>query len=102
MASGAIRLPPHASGLAVCRDQEGTALLIADEDDQIVGEDRRRGHSVEALERAQRKRPAILSVGRVGGQTEVRKEHDDAVVVGRGSRRRRIVGAIDLVRTRAL
>ena len=79
--------PAFAAGLAIERDHERPAHLIADEDHRVAGDDRRAGHAVEVLERAERRVHSCLAVRRIGGEPEVGEEGHDALPVG-GRRRR--------------
>ncbi len=72
------------------------ARLVADQDDEVAGDDRRARHAVEVHERPERRAPAFGAVGRVGDQADVGEEHDHALGVGGRRRRRRVVRLVDV------
>ena len=78
----------------VLGDDIGVGVLVADEDDLVVDQYRRRAHAVKVVERPERQAPPLAPVHVIRQQAEVGEEHVDVGAVGR---RRRPGGAVPRV-----
>src|SRR4029078_11659028 len=84
--------------LLVDADQIGAGLLVAKQQQKALRNDRRRGRSIKVVKRAKAASPPLFSLEGIGDQTEIGEENVDAVVVGGGRGRCRIVGAKEFLR----
>ena len=98
----AISLPAHAAGLPISRNDERSGPLVAEQDHQVVGDDRGPSHAIETGEGPEPQCPAVLAILRVRRQAEVREEGDHAVTVGHWCGRGGIIGVVDLCGWRVL
>jgi hypothetical protein len=66
-------LPADFAVVAADGQDEGILVLIDDEGDHIVDEDRRGGNAVDISERAEGQAPALFAVASVAQQAEIGK-----------------------------
>jgi len=84
---GARAHPSHAAIVFAQGNGERVPRLIADQDNLIARDNRRRAHAVDIAEWPERQAPALVSVEPIGDEPEIAEEHVHVLAVG-GSRGR--------------
>ena len=80
-AGRALGLPHRLARFGVESEQVGSHLLVADDQQLPVGQNRRRAVAVLVDERTERVSPALIALGVEGNHTEIAEEHVDVLAV---------------------
>jgi hypothetical protein len=94
----AIGFPGDVPGIFRNGEQVRILVLIAEQNELVLKEYRRRPHSMQVGERTERHAPALVSVFPVGDQAEIGEESIDILAVGNWSGRGRAVEFVQLFR----